>query len=106
MVIPQKKRGRPRAYDPDMALSRAMEAFWDAGFAGTSLDDLGAKMQMNRPSMYAAFGDKEALYVEVLRRYGKASSAAIRSALASARSLREGLALVYAGALELYGAGN
>jgi AcrR family transcriptional regulator len=79
-----------------------MEVFWEAGYAGTSLDDLGAGMQMNRPSVYAAFGDKEALYLEALRRYRDATRAGIASALSPERSLREGLRTVYAGAIQLY----
>src|SRR5262249_25305183 len=105
MVSTAKKRGRPRAYDPDVALAKAMEVFWEAGYSGTSLDDLGSGMEMNRPSMYAAFGDKEALYLEVLRRYRAATRAGIASALAPDRPLREGLRLVFTGALDLYFAG-
>ena len=56
------RRGRPRAYDPETALSQAMAVFWDAGYAATSLDDLSAATGMNRPSLYGAFGDKHALY--------------------------------------------
>ena len=55
---PPKRRGRPRAYDPQVALARAAAVFWKAGYAGTSLDDLVAATGMNRPSLYAAFGDK------------------------------------------------
>src|SRR5919202_1981749 len=64
-----KQRGRPRGFDPDDALDRAMAAFWDAGFAGTSLDALGAATGLNRPSLYLAFGDKRALYRAAMRRY-------------------------------------
>jgi AcrR family transcriptional regulator len=60
---PLRPRGRPRAYDPDVALAQAMDTFWHAGYAGTSLDDLSAATGMNRPSLYAAFGDKRALYL-------------------------------------------
>ena len=64
-----KRRGRPRAYDPDVALARAMEAFWKSGYAATSLDDLSAATGMNRPSLYAAFGDKQDIYAKAYRRY-------------------------------------
>src|SRR5262249_49612858 len=64
-----RPRGRPRAFDPQTALQRAREAFWDRGFAGTSLDDLSERTGMNRPSLYAAFGDKQELYLETLRGY-------------------------------------
>src|SRR2546423_14715860 len=65
----RKLRGRPRAYDPQVALARAAEVFWKAGYAGTSLDDLVAATGMNRPSLYAAFGDKRALYLKTLEHY-------------------------------------
>src|SRR5882724_10797919 len=64
-----KRRGRPRAYDPATAIARAAETFWKAGYAGTSLDDLSAATGMNRPSLYAAFGDKRDLYLKALEIY-------------------------------------
>src|SRR5262249_17102093 len=64
-----KGRGRPRAYDPETALQTAIEAFWQAGYSGTSLDDLSAATGMNRPSLYGAFGDKRALYLKALDHY-------------------------------------
>ena len=63
------KRGRPRAYDPEVALGNALAAFWDGGYAATSLDDLSAATGLNRPSLYGAFGDKRALYIQAYRRY-------------------------------------
>jgi AcrR family transcriptional regulator len=64
-----KRRGRPRSYDPDAALARAMETFWKSGYAATTLDDLSAATGMNRPSLYAAFGDKQGIYIKAYRRY-------------------------------------
>ena len=100
------KRGRPRAYDPATALAHATAAFWDAGFAATSLDDLAAATGMNRPSLYGAFGDKHALYRTAFDRYVAAGDAAMADALADTRPLREGLRAVYAGALALYYSGD
>jgi len=102
----QAKRGRPRAYDPDTALARAMTAFWDAGYAATSLDDLSAATGMNRPSLYGAFGDKRALYLKTLAGYRAAARAALKTALAEDRPLPEALRRVYAAALGLYLAGD
>src|SRR5438045_2737757 len=68
-----KRRGRPRAYDPDLALSRAMDVFWKEGFAGTSLDELSAATGMNRPSLYGAFGDKRDLYIKAYQHYRERS---------------------------------
>jgi len=76
-----KTRGRPRAFDPDKALHEAREVFWDAGYAASSLDELSTAMAMNRPSVYAAFGDKEALYLKTLEGYRDDGAAAIRAAL-------------------------
>src|SRR5882762_9538829 len=90
------KRGRPRAYDPQTALARAREAFWDSGFAATSLDELSAATGMKRPSLYGAFGHKRALYGQALDGYQSASRAAMRRALDPSRSLAEGLNAVCA----------
>jgi TetR/AcrR family transcriptional regulator, transcriptional repressor for nem operon len=60
---------RPREFDRDAALRRAMSVFWAKGYAGTSTDDLLEAMSIGRQSMYAAFGDKRTLYVEALQRY-------------------------------------
>ena len=61
--------GRPRAFDPDTALDRALEVFWRQGYEGTALSDLTEAMGMNRPSIYSAFGNKEELFGKVLDRY-------------------------------------
>jgi AcrR family transcriptional regulator len=63
------QRGRPRAFDPDAALDRAMHVFWARGYEGASLSDLTRAMRINRPSLYAAFGNKEQLFRKVLDRY-------------------------------------
>ena len=64
-----KRRGRPRAYEPEVALARALDVFWKEGFAATSLDDLSAATGMNRPSFYGAFGDKRELYIKSYESY-------------------------------------
>src|ERR1041384_4268878 len=97
-----KRRGRPRAYDPQVAIARAAEKFWEAGYAGTSLDDLVAATGMNRPSLYAAFGDKRAIYLKTLDYYMEEGQVLARAALAGDPSLREFLARFYGKALDLY----
>jgi AcrR family transcriptional regulator len=62
-------KGRPREFDKDSVLDRAMLVFWRNGYEGTSLSDLTAAMNINRPSLYSTFGDKEQLFFQVLERY-------------------------------------
>jgi len=62
-------RGRPRAFDPDEALDKAMLLFWRHGYEGTSLAALTEAMGINMPSLYAAFGNKESLFRKVVDRY-------------------------------------
>jgi TetR/AcrR family transcriptional regulator, copper-responsive repressor len=64
-----KPRGRPRSFDRGRALERAMHLFWRQGYEATSVSDLTRAMGINPPSLYAAFGDKEQLYLEALGRY-------------------------------------
>lgn len=64
-----RRRGRPRQFEPDTALDAALQTFWRKGFQATSLDDLTAAMGMNRPSIYAAWGNKEAIYAAAMGRY-------------------------------------
>ncbi len=101
-----RKRGRPRAYDPDAALAQALGVFWRSGYAATSLDELSAATRMNRPSLYAAFGDKHALYGTLIERYRAMARAAMAEALAPDRPLREGLRRVYDAALSIYFGGG
>jgi TetR/AcrR family transcriptional regulator, copper-responsive repressor len=61
--------GRQREFEKDEALDKAMRIFWQKGFAGASLADLTAAMGINKPSMYAAFGNKEQLFVEATNHY-------------------------------------
>ncbi len=86
------KRGRPRSYDPDTALAQAMAVFWNAGYAGTSLDDITAGTGLNRPSLYGAFGDKHALYLQALERYRSQGRDALIEALARDRAAARGVA--------------
>lgn len=98
-----KRLGRPRAYDPQSALLRAMERFWKSGYSGTSLDQISAETGMNRPSLYAAFGDKHSLYLKALEFYWQLSLDAMRDALADPnRPLREALMRAYNGQLSIY----
>jgi len=80
-VSPSVSRGRPRAFDADEALDSALRVFWQKGYEGASLPDLTLAMGINRPSMYAAFGNKEALFRKALDRYMSGPAAYVRKAL-------------------------
>src|SRR5260370_13883533 len=80
------QRGRPRAFDPDVVLDRAMHVFWAKGYEGAALSDLTRAMRINRPSLYAAFGNKEQLFRKVLDRYANGPLAYFRKALAAAKA--------------------
>lgn len=67
---PPKPRGRPRSFDRATALEKAILAFWEHGYEATSVSDLTRVMGIGAPSLYAAFGDKQALFEEVVREYG------------------------------------
>ncbi len=83
------ERGRPRKFDRDAALARAMELFWRKGFTGASLSELTAAMGINPPSLYAAFGSKEALFHEAVSLYGRTESPEIWLAVEPAPTARE-----------------
>jgi len=97
-----RPRGRPRAYDADAALTQAMTAFWQLGYSATSLEQLSNATDMNRPSLYAAFGDKRALYLQTLDSYTERSKEQIAQALAPELSLAEGLQRFYDTAIASY----
>ena len=75
--------GRPRAFNKDEALDRAMELFWRKGYEGASLSDLTKAMGINPPSLYAAFGNKEGLLKAALDRYLEKRSAFLDDVLAA-----------------------
>lgn len=99
-------RGRPRQFDEDAALTAAMLQFWEAGFSATSLDDLASAMQMSRPSIYHAFGDKEALYRKALARFSAQLDAGLEQTLETIPALRPGLVAFFDQAIDVYTIGD
>jgi AcrR family transcriptional regulator len=94
------QRGRPRAFDPDAALDRAMHVFWAKGYEGAALSDLTRAMRINRPSLYAAFGNKEQLFRKVLDRYASGPLAYFAEALA-AKKARDVIEQILFGAADM-----
>jgi AcrR family transcriptional regulator len=77
----RRRLGRPRAFDADRALDRALTVFWRNGYEGASLPALTKAMGINRPSLYAAFGNKEALFRKALERYERGPASYAHKAL-------------------------
>src|SRR6202035_2482651 len=94
------KMGRPRSFAENEALEAAMRVFWEKGYEGSTLADLTEAMGINRSSMYATFGDKQALFRLAIARYAEGPAAYTREALKqpTARAVVEAL---LRGALEL-----
>lgn len=84
-------RGRPRGFDRDTALQRAMKIFWAKGYEAAQLAELMAAMGINPPSFYAAFGSKEALYREALELYLSTAGSGSMRALAENANLRDAI---------------
>ncbi|MFT3723133.1 MAG: helix-turn-helix domain-containing protein [Hyphomonadaceae bacterium] len=99
------KRGRPRGYDPTEALKAARDVFWLKGYAATSLDDIVGATGMNRPSLYAAFGDKEAIYLAALTMQGELLVTAVAGACQLEMKLMPFLDLFFDRCIESYMAG-
>ncbi len=102
----KRTRGRPRQYDEDVALQAAGEVFWTKGFSATSLDDLTVAMGMNRPSIYRAFGDKEAVYRKALMQFCQGMEAAFERTMLAEDDIRRALASFYQDALAVYTSGD
>ncbi|MFD8596580.1 TetR/AcrR family transcriptional regulator [Kitasatospora sp. NPDC059646] len=85
--------GRPRTFDVEDRLERAMRVFWRHGYEGSALSDLTAAMGINRPSLYAAYGNKEALFRQCLDHYRRGPGRHVRESLdqPTARAVAEHL---------------
>lgn len=79
---------RQRGFDKEIALDNAMELFWEKGYAATSITDLTTIMGIQRPSLYATFGDKEKLFEAALRKYTNMHMDYTRTKLQSATSVK------------------
>ena len=86
-----RPRGRPRSFDELEALDKATQVFWSKGYDGVTIDDLVAGMGVGRPSLYAVFGDKRAIFLRVLMAYAERKGAAAAKALLSPQGLRDSI---------------
>lgn len=87
-----KPRGRPRSFEETGALEKATQVFWSKGYDGVTIDDLVAGMGVGRPSLYAVFGDKRAIFLRVLRVYAERKGALAAKALLAPQRLRDSIA--------------
>ncbi len=101
----QRAPGRPREFDREAALHAAMLVFWQHGYEGASLTDLTKAMGVSRPTLYATFGDKEALFREAVNAYTVLKDEGLRAALAqpTARGVAETMLQLTAGERTLPG---
>lgn len=97
---PAPARGRPRAFRQEEALDRALRTFWEKGYSGTSLDDLTTATDLHRPSLYAAFGNKEALYAAAVDRYVATIGRHFLEPLVTSPDLARGLEGFYAAVID------
>ncbi|MEV0370199.1 TetR/AcrR family transcriptional regulator [Streptomyces sp. NPDC050636] len=86
-----KQRGRPRSFDRETALEQAVRSFWEQGYEATSISDLTRAMGISAPSLYAAFGDKRALFDEVVAEYGRLYGGFLSRAVAEEPTARRGV---------------
>jgi len=107
------RTGRPRAFDTEEALARALDLFWDRGFAATSVQDLVDELNVQRGSLYAAFGDKHSLYLKAVELYARRNAERLRELLESGpvlpvlrRLLVEPAALTGAAGRDAVGSGD
>src|SRR5256712_2657925 len=86
---PVKPRGRRREFDREAGLEQAIDVFWRHGYEATSMSDLTAAMGVNPPSLYAAFGDKEKLFLEAVERYQQQRRQSVTKVFDEAPTARE-----------------
>lgn len=93
--------GRPREFDYDTALEQAMHVFWRKGYEGTSMPDLTEAMGLNRPSIYASFGNKEELFRKAIHRYNDNAQKIFREALAAPK-IKDAVGAFFCAAISAY----
>lgn len=102
----ERSRGRPRSFDPQVALQGITDVFWTKGFAAASLDDLTAATRLNRPNLYGAFGDKAGMYREALAAVSDMMRRGLDRTLSGDGPLRDRLEAFFRDAVAIYTAGG
>lgn len=97
-----RKPGRPRSFDEAKVLDRATHTFLERGYAGASVDALTSAMDLNKPSLYAAFGDKRQLFQRTLERLATSRGIRYRDAFARGRTLEESIREMLLEAVDIY----
>ena len=95
-------RGRPRQFDHVAVLTSALQIFWRQGYAATTIDSLAAAMGLNKPSLYNAYGDKQAIYRQALAAFSAQVENEVNTALSSSADIRKALQCFYQGAIAVY----
>lgn len=86
---------RPREFQEDKALEKAMQVFWEKGYESASMSDLTSRMEIQKPSIYAAFGEKKELFERALRKYIQEHAAFVRSTLQSIPQARDAIRTLF-----------
>ncbi len=105
-MLEAKPRGRPRTFDEDRVLGSILDTFWTRGFTGCSMDELAEAARVSKPALYAAFGDKRAMYLRAMERFTGEFEAAVEAALGPERPLADGLLAFYRASLERFLSGD
>lgn len=95
-------RGRPRQFEHGAVLLRALEVFWRQGYAATTIDNLATAMGLNKPSLYNAYGDKQAIYRQAFAAFMAQVESEVKAALASSPDIRKALQRFFEGAIAVY----
>jgi AcrR family transcriptional regulator len=101
---PKRDRGRPREFDREQALKKAMRLFWSRGYDAVSMADLRAELGITQASLYAAFGSKEQLFHEAVELYRQTVGFSTTAALATGDSAREAIHAMLQAAVDAYSA--
>ncbi|MFL9924213.1 TetR/AcrR family transcriptional regulator [Herbaspirillum lusitanum] len=97
-----RSRGRPRSFDREQALQQAMHVFWQKGYEGTTMADLTAAIGVKAPSLYAAFGDKNALFREAVEFYACTTGAGPLRVLEAGKGIHEDMLGMLRASVEMY----